>query len=90
MARTALIRTVSGLVENVIELEPGADWQPPIGYHAQDAEDVGPGDSWNGAKYVKRVHLRPAPALPDPDLADFDAGTPVEKMAILRRRVLRG
>ena len=62
----ALIETATGLVVNVIELEPEADWQPPAGHHVQDASfqaidpvlgprtlHGGPGDVWDGTRYIK-------------------------------------
>ena len=35
--RLALIETTTGKVVNVIELEPGAEWQPPVGHFTREA-----------------------------------------------------
>ena len=61
MARMALIRTATGLVENVIELEPGANWAAPAGYFTRDADDGGPGDTWDGTRFVKPPTPPPPP-----------------------------
>jgi len=57
--RKALIETKTGKVNNVIELGTGANWKPPIGHYIRDAANAGPGDTWDGKKFI------PAPA-PDP------------------------
>ena len=59
--RKALIRDSDHLVMNVILLEEGADWLVPSGHTLQDADNAGPGDTWDGSKYVK-----PAPVVVKP------------------------
>lgn len=52
--RKALIETATGLVANVVELEDGANWQPPAGHHVRDADNASPGDTWDGVGFVPR------------------------------------
>jgi len=52
MARLALIETASGLVENLIELEPGAAWSPPPGRSVVDALDATKGSVWDGVTFT--------------------------------------
>lgn len=54
MARKALIETATGLVANVIEIEDGANWQPPAGQSLIDAANANPGDTWDGTQFVPR------------------------------------
>lgn len=58
--RKAVVRQSDGLVTNVIEIEQGTDWQPPQGCVLVDAKDAGPGDTWDGMKFIK-------PELPPPE-----------------------
>lgn len=64
--RKALIKQPSGLVVNVIEIEDGATWQPPVGHTLIDAATTGsPGDTWDGAQFISPIVL----LLPDPAIA---------------------
>lgn len=54
MARKALIETATGKVLNVIELEDGANWQPPMGHYVREAGNANPGDTWDGTKFIPR------------------------------------
>lgn len=52
--RKALVKTVTGLVVNVIEIESGANWPIPAGHTLVDAaKAASPGDTWDGVKYVR-------------------------------------
>lgn len=60
--RKALIRQADGFVQNVIEIEVGAGWQPPIGYILIDAAKTGsPGDTWDGTKFTRPLVVGPEP-----------------------------
>ena len=51
--RKALIRKADGFVENVIEIEEGANWKAPDGCILIDAFDASSGDTWDGTKFIK-------------------------------------
>lgn len=51
--RKAVIRQLDGFVDNVIEIEDGANWYPPDGCFLIDGGDGSPGDTWDGIKFVK-------------------------------------
>jgi len=58
--RKSLVETTTGNVINVIEIEPddvGAydHWQCPDGCELRDAEDSGPGWSWDGQSFLPPV-----------------------------------
>ena len=90
MARMALIRTVSGLVENVIELEPGAAWSPPIGCHVGPSDEAGPGYTWNGSRFIKPpktpADARAASRLALEQRLDDNSITDLELRELLRLR----
>ena len=77
MARTAVIRTASGRVENIIELEPGTTWAPPAGCHVRAAQNAGPGDTWDGVQFVKA----PDPTAPAPTAAELQRQKDVDEAA---------
>ena len=80
--RMAVVKISDNLVTNVIELEPGADWNPPAGHSIRLAGNANPGDIWSGTEYIK-----PPPPPPDPDIALYAAATTVDaKLEILKRR----
>ena len=54
MTRKALIETLTGRVDNIIELKDGAAWEAPPGYTTRDADNASPGDTWDGAKFIPR------------------------------------
>lgn len=64
--RKILFDITTGLVINVVEIEDGANWQPPAGYAVVDAGLGGIGDTWDGVKFVKPPELTPPP---DPAIA---------------------
>jgi len=66
MARNALIETATGLVVNVIELEPGANWTPPVGQEVVDALDATEGSVWDGSSFSQP----PEPPVPQRFLAE--------------------
>lgn len=83
MARHALIIQATGLVENVIELVPGADWPIPTGRILVESLVAGPGDHWNGTDFI--------PSIPPPDpiiaqRAAWLAATAAQKLSIIGRR----
>lgn len=59
--RKALIETATGKVVNVIELEYGANWQPPQGCYVRDAQNASPGDTWDGSKFIPAPTVVPEP-----------------------------
>ena len=61
MARTALVETATGKVVNVIELEPGADWQPPEDHQVEAGTTAGIGDTWDGQKFIRPPEPEPEP-----------------------------
>jgi len=62
MSRRAIIDTNTGFVENVIELEDDAIYALSDGKSLVDAVDSGgPGDTWDGAKFVVPLQVE------DPD-----------------------
>ncbi|GAI66609.1 unnamed protein product [marine sediment metagenome] len=61
--RKAVVRDSDGFVQNVIEIEEGAKWEPPEGCILVDAEGGGsPGDTWDGEKFIRP----PEPPPPEP------------------------
>ena len=87
MARIALVETATGRVTNVIELEPeSANWPTPAGHHLQVSEVAGPGDTWDGVKFVKPPE--PLPSAPDPDIATWASATAFPELkALIGRRL---
>ena len=59
--RKALIRQLDGFVENIIEIEKESKWQPPEGCYLIDIGDASPGDTWDGAKFIKLITPEPEP-----------------------------
>ena len=58
--RKAIVQTATGLVVNVIELKPGAQWTPPDGCQVRNAGKCGPGWSWNGRGFVPPISVIPS------------------------------
>ena len=50
-----------GLVLNVIEIEPDANWPAPVGCSLIDAGAGSPGDTWDGEKFIKPIPPEPEP-----------------------------
>jgi len=53
--RKAVIKQTDGFVENVIEIEEGANWRLPEGYELVDGNDASPGDTWDGSQFIKPI-----------------------------------
>lgn len=64
--RKALVYKATGVVVNVIELNEGSKWTPPDGMEVIDGTSAGPGDTWDGEKFIK-----PTPTPPPPDVNGF-------------------
>ncbi len=60
--RKALVQLSDGLVVNVIEVDEGAKYSPPLDHELRDSDTASPGDTWDGLKFVK-----PPPPEPEPD-----------------------
>jgi len=66
--RQAVIETATGKVTNVIEFVDGDVWGPPPGYFVRAATTTaprsvaGPGDTWDGTRFIKAVDPAPIPA----------------------------
>lgn len=58
--RYALIKSESGLVENVIELGDASDWTPPEGYQVVESDSANIGDTYHDGVFTPP----PPPALP--------------------------
>jgi len=87
--RKAVVRQSDGFVENTIELEEGANWQPPDGCILIDAIDGSPGDTWDGTKFVK-----PEPPEPEPPrsthISIIDAIDPSKARPVRIKRTWEG
>ncbi len=87
MARKALIEIATGKVVNVIELEDGANWQPPAGHYVQEALNASPGDTWDGTKFVPvPISIPPSPPVNWRALW-LAADTAAKKLAVLGKRL---
>ncbi len=87
--RKAIVRNSDGFVINIIEIEQGANWQPPGDSYLIDAGNGETGDTWDGENFIK-----PEPIIPEPprDLAaeidelksiyDADADGRIERDAL--------
>jgi hypothetical protein len=61
--RRAIVNAQTGLVENVILLADGVNWQPPAGCSMITSDGAGIGDTWNGKAFIKP---EPPPQEPPP------------------------
>ena len=60
MARYALIITASGRVDNVIEYDGSAPFNPPTGMELRVADaNAEPGGTWNGSAFVRAPVVEP-------------------------------
>jgi hypothetical protein len=60
MARYALIITASGVVDNVIEYDGSAPFNPPTGMELRVADaNAEPGGTWNGSAFVRAPVVTP-------------------------------
>lgn len=65
---TRTILDGNNLVAQIVELESGALWQPPVGYFlGPDVGNPSIGDTWDGANYIAPA----APALPAPTVDEL-------------------
>ena len=65
MGRYALIVTATGAVDNVIEYDGSAPFNPGAGMELREAtNDAEPGGSWDGSVFIRR----PAPVIPEKEL----------------------
>ncbi len=61
MARKAIVQKDTGLVLNLIAIEPGANWQVPEGCILVDASTAGGiGDTWDGKHFVDSTKSIPS------------------------------
>lgn len=61
MSRYADVVVTTGLVDNVIVLEPGAAWPVPPGHELVASDTASPGDTYRGGRFVP-----PRPTPPSP------------------------
>ena len=59
--RKAVVKQSNGFVVNVIEWEEGSLWQLPKDCILIDALNASPGDTWNGASFIKPEVAPPEP-----------------------------
>ena len=62
-----------GNVVNVIELDPAADWKPPVGTTVVAHAVASPGDTLKGGVLTKAVPVIFPPAPAEPTIADLSA-----------------
>ena len=77
--KKSVVRKSDGVVVNIIEIEDGANWEPPEGCELMDGGEIG--DVWDGVKFTKA-------ALPSwPSLqAEWDAAPTLEdKVEVLAK-----
>jgi hypothetical protein len=61
MANFALINLETSIVENVVALSEGSEWQPPAGFEVQPlGENVGIGWTWANGEWIE-------PPQPEPE-----------------------
>ena len=82
MSRYAVIEKTTGKVTNVIEWNGTAAWTPPTGHVVRQSDIAGPGDTWDGSRFVRPV-LTPA----TDERAVFEAATVTDKLKMLAQRV---
>lgn len=60
--RKAVIENSTGDVVNVIELEDGVVWAPPVGHSIRDADgNAEPGGHWDGLVFTRKPIVPPDP-----------------------------
>ena len=56
----ALVNTANNIVENIIVLEEGAVWSPPLGFiHVPIPAEFIMGDTWDGTQFIKQLPPTP-------------------------------
>ena len=55
MSYKCILDSATKVVVNVILLEDGADWVPPLGQELAPQHDGSIGDTWDGSKFVAPV-----------------------------------
>ena len=88
MVRKALIRTVDGFVENVIEIDDVSTWPIPSGRFLLASQVAGPGDTWNGTRFVRGVPPPPSRISVLQDKLRDDTITTAETRELLRLSLL--
>ena len=88
MGRYALIITASGIVDNVIEYDGSAPFNPPSGMELREATaDAETGGTWNGSVFVRAPVVEPTRIqvlmgeVKNPVKEYDDDGNPVNKTA---------
>lgn len=81
--RKALMEKATGRVVNIIMHDPAAAWACPEDCELQDALDASPGDTWDGAQYVKAP--RQLSRLQKARAAYKAATTDAERLQVLAR-----
>ena len=86
MARYALIITATGRVDNVIEYDGVAPFNPGTGMELREADNnAEPGGSWNGSEFVRAPVIEPTRTqvlmgeVNSPVASYDDEGEPVNK-----------
>ncbi len=79
MARYAIIDG-GNLVTNVIEMERGANWQPPAGHRVIISNTASPGDTHDGRRFTPP---QPAIRLQTPRERYAEAATVDAKVALI-------
>lgn len=69
--RHALIEKATGVVINVIELEPGSQWSAPPGTLTVPSATASPGDRWDGASFQRQDAA--VPTAPGPGALTAEA-----------------
>ena len=72
--RKAVVRDSDGFVENVIEIKAKANWPTPEGRHLVKATKSGsPGDTWDGANFIRPIKAVPESPTIEERLAALEA-----------------
>lgn len=70
----ALVNSESGVVENVIILEEGAQWTPPDGMNLVLLQgEFGIGDTWDGSQFIRA----PEPVSDSEEIQPISNGTQI-------------
>ena len=88
MVRKALIRTADGFVENVIEINEVSTWPIPAGRFLLASRVAGPGDTWNGTRFIPGTPPAPSRISVLQDKLRADTITTAELRELLRLSLL--
>ena len=86
--RKALVRTADGFVENVIEIDEVSTWPIPAGYSLRASQVAGPGDTWNGTRFVRSTPPPPSRISVLQEKLRDDSITATELRELLRLSLL--